>query len=88
MSIVSAVAYPPASSMRALESLVLDSGGAAPSPAVELELLTVNAQRSQGAWLHVLSLRVDAAGSTAPSAAGCAHRRRWRCTSTAAKARD
>ena len=30
--------------------------------AVELDLITVNAQRSQGAWLHVLSLRVDAAG--------------------------
>ena len=62
VSIVSAVVYPPPLSKQALERLVLWSGAGAAPPAVDLELIAVNAQRSQGAWLHVLSLRVDAAG--------------------------
>ena len=58
VSIVSSVVYPLASTTGRLRSIAVNSSG----PAAELELITVNAQRSQGAWLHVLSLRVDAQG--------------------------
>jgi hypothetical protein len=56
VSIVSGVVYPSTSSMQSLRDLAVNSSG----PAVELEVITVNAQRSQGAWIHMLSLRVDA----------------------------
>ena len=53
-SIVCAMAYP--QHMQKLRSVVANSTG----PGVELELITVNAQRSQGAWIHVLALNLDA----------------------------
>jgi len=58
VSIVSSVVYPLRSTMGRLRGIAVNSSG----PAAELELITVNAQRSQGAWLHVLSLRIDADG--------------------------
>lgn len=58
VSIVSSVAYPPASRLVALRNISANM----PAKAVELEVITVNAQQSQGAWIHVLSLKVDAQG--------------------------
>jgi hypothetical protein len=55
ISIVSSVAYPPASRIAAVRNISIN----APAAVVELEVVAVNAQRSQGAWMHVLSLRVD-----------------------------
>jgi hypothetical protein len=60
VSILSGVAYPSASQMRKLREMVVNCSDAP----VELELLTVNTQSSQGAWLHVLSLRVGVQGIT------------------------
>lgn len=58
VSIVSSVTYPSASRLAAVRNISAN----APSAAVELEVIAVNAQRSQGAWMHVLSLRVHENG--------------------------
>ncbi len=48
MSIVSSVVYPSSVSMQRLRAVAVNASG----PTAELEVITVNAQRSKGDWIH------------------------------------